>query len=148
MRIRWTMPAIAAVLLVFALSGCATLADKVGIATKKYVDQRAAGAAEQAATAAAGVAEQAAAETAATRKQLETQIIELRKELLAAQKDAEAARIALAEIERVASAARIEQLAKAFEDQLTMLPDETLRRLVGILTEYLGQGKQATPDGP
>ena len=106
--------------LALTLSGCATLADKVGIANKAYADQKAAEAEEK-----------AAADVQALRTELTDQLQTLKQ-------DADAVQKALAEVDEVvASTSQLKDLAKAFEQRLTTLPEETLRGIVQILQAYL-----------
>ena len=110
------------------LSGCVSLADRAGIASKKYADEQAARAVQEA--------------SATSKEQLEARIAELQADLQAVRQDAEAMKKAMETInEVVSSVSQMEELAKAFEERLAGLPEETLRKLVQILSEYLGQGK-------
>jgi outer membrane murein-binding lipoprotein Lpp len=118
----------AAVLMLIALAGCATLADKSGIATKKFAEDQAAAAVEKA--------------NAASKEQLQAEIAQLRTELKAVQQEAAATSAAIEQVNQmVTSVAKMEEMAKSFEQVLPTLPDETLRRLVTILSDYLAKAK-------
>ena len=109
-----------------ALSGCASLADRVGIANKAYADQKAAEALEQANTQA--------------QQKLDAMLAQIQAELEAVKQSAADLNAAMDTVSAMAaSVTQMQDLAKEFEDRLAGLPVETLRRLVEILSQYLEQ---------
>ena len=111
-----------------ALSGCATLADKVGIANKAYADKQAGLAAEKA--------------TAASQERIDAMRANVQAQLDSLKQDAEQVKAALASVDEVvASMAQMKDLAKQLEGRLATLPEETLRKIVEILSAYLAKGK-------
>lgn len=109
-----------AVLAALSLSGCATMAGWVGIASSESVDEKLAG----------------------TRGQLETEIGSLRSEL-----DVHQARVA--EIEDLSSSMEdaiqkteeLEQLAEVMAARLEQMPRDTIQELVEILQRYLEESE-------
>ena len=115
MRRRVTAALLAGSLLVL-LAGCATMAERVGIASSESVDQKLTG----------------------TRSELEAQIAALRSELDAQQKRVAQIEDLSADLEEAIRATEeLEQLARIMESRLEQMPRDTIEELAAILQRYL-----------
>lgn len=127
----------AVVLIVLVLTGCAGMAMGVGIASQEYVDQKFAeiqGQVEgnldqtsQSITATNDKIDQTSSQIDRARTQIEqnTEIADNLQEALVAIQDT------------IQTTEELKQLAVVLEQQLIDLPEETMRKLVAILQDYL-----------
>ena len=114
---RSTLAAVLPLLLVLIiLSGCATMAERVGIASSESVDQKLAG----------------------TRGEMEAEIAALRSELAAQQERvAQIEDLSAGMEEAIQATEELEQLAEVMESRLEEMPRDTIEELVRILQRYL-----------
>jgi outer membrane murein-binding lipoprotein Lpp len=107
-------------LLLLVLSGCATMAERVGIASSESVDQK----------------------LAASRGELEAEIAALRSEL-----EAQARRVSQFEDlsadldEALRATEELERLAEIMEVRLEQMPRDTIEELITILQRYLEENR-------
>jgi len=119
MRSRVVAPLLACLVL-FILSGCATMAEWVGVASSESVDEKVAGA----------------------RSDLETEIGSLRSDLDAYQaKATEIERLGRSIEETIKATEELQQLADIMESRLQQMPRKTIEELVAILQRYLNQNE-------
>lgn len=101
---------------VVLISGCASLATRVGVASQEYVDQKL-----------AEMQDQVGSEIAQSNREI-TRIGETADKMTAALQAVE---------EAVRTTEELKALAVVLEEKLATLPEETIRQLVEILQEYL-----------
>jgi outer membrane murein-binding lipoprotein Lpp len=112
--------AILAALLSLILAGCATMAERVGIASSETVDQKLTG----------------------TRNELEAQIAALRNELEAQQQRlSEIEDLSAGLEEAIRATEELERLAEIMETRLAQMPRDTIAELVTILERYLEENE-------
>ena len=105
---------------VLLLAGCATMAERVGIASSESVDQK----------------------LTATRSELEAQIAALSSELEAQQRRVLQIEDLSADLEEaIQTTQELEQLAEIMESRLEQMPRDTIEELVTILQRYLEAGE-------
>jgi outer membrane murein-binding lipoprotein Lpp len=102
------------------LAGCATMAERVGIASSESVDQK----------------------LTATRSELEQEIAALRAELETQQRRVSQIEDLSVDLEQAIQATQeLEQLAGIMESRLERMPRDTIEELVAILQRYLEGGE-------
>lgn len=109
-------------LLLLLLTGCASMAERVGIASSESVDRK----------------------LAETRSELEAQITALRGELAAQQERVSQIEDLSRNLEEAIQATEdLQQLAKIMESRLEQMPRDTIEELVVILQRYLEASEES-----
>ena len=134
--------ALAVVGLVMSAAGCASLAVRMGMASQEYVDEKLAEITSSVEASQAQV-DAKLAEVSGSIDENRTGIDQATAQLIEVSGTADKVeQVLTATQETIKTTEELKQLASVLEERLIDLPDETIRRLVGVLQDYLEPQEQ------